>query len=178
MINRRTFLSTATASAALAALGIPVEALATNRIKLGNAAPFSFEALIAQVRVSAQSPYQPQNKPPAAILDKIDYEAHGKIKFNTDAALFANGPGKFPVTFFHLGRFFQIGKQATRCHSRQDRLRSPWQDQVQYRCGLVRQWPRQVSGHFFPSRAFLSGASAYVCAGRRWQQCARARDSV
>ncbi|WP_016832829.1 glucan biosynthesis protein [Herbaspirillum lusitanum] len=107
MINRRTFLSSATATAALAALGIPPEALAANRIKLGNPAPFSFDALISQVRTAAQSPYKPQNKPPADILDKIDYEAHGKIKFNTDSSLFANGPGQFPVTFFHLGRFFQ-----------------------------------------------------------------------
>jgi len=101
------FLSSATASAALAALGIPPAALAANRIKLGNAAPFSFETLIAQVRSTAQSPYKAQNKPPAEILDKIDYEAHGKIKFDTNAALFANGPGQFPVTFFHLGRYFQ-----------------------------------------------------------------------
>src|SRR5450830_656674 len=107
MINRRTFLSSATATAALAALGIPPEALAANRIKLGNPAPFSFDALIAQARTTAQSPYKAQNKPPADILDKIDYEAHGKIKFNTDSSLFADGPGQFPVTFFHLGRFFQ-----------------------------------------------------------------------
>ncbi|WP_050476548.1 glucan biosynthesis protein [Herbaspirillum rhizosphaerae] len=107
MINRRTFLSSATATAALAALGIPPEALAANRIKLGNPAPFSFDALIAQARTTAQSPYKAQNKPPAEILDKIDYEAHGKIRFNTDSSLFADGPGQFPVTFFHLGRFFQ-----------------------------------------------------------------------
>eukprot|EP01042_Synura_sphagnicola_P012452 gene12452-15846_t len=107
MINRRTFISSAAATAALAALGLPAEAFAANRLKLGQAAPFSFETLIAQVRAMATAPYQAQSKPPAEILDKIDYEAHGKIKFNTDAALFADGPGQFPVTFFHLGRYFQ-----------------------------------------------------------------------
>ena len=107
MMNRRTFLRSAGATAALAALGLSPEALAAQRLKLGKAAPFSFETLIAQARTAAQSPYQPQAKPPAAILDKIDYEEHGKIRFNTDAALFADGPGQFPVTFFHLGRFFQ-----------------------------------------------------------------------
>ena len=107
MINRRTFLSSAATGAALAALGLPAKAFAANRLKLGQATPFSFEALIAQVRVMAGAPYQPQGKPPADILDKIDYEAHGKIKFNTDAALFADAPGQFPVTFFHLGRYFQ-----------------------------------------------------------------------
>lgn len=107
MINRRTFLSSASATAALAALGVAPGALAAGRIKLGNAAPFSFDALIATVRESAQTPYRAQNKPPADILEKIDYEAHGKIRYNTDSALFADGPGQFPVTFFHLGRFFQ-----------------------------------------------------------------------
>lgn len=107
MINRRTFLSSATATAALAALGIAPEALAESRIKLGDAAPFSFDALITQARTTAQQPYKVQTKPPADILEKIDYEAHGKIKFNTRSALFADGPGQFPVTFFHLGRFFQ-----------------------------------------------------------------------
>jgi len=107
MINRRTFISSAATTAALAALGLPAEAFAANHLKLGQAAPFSFETLIAQVRAMAAAPYQPQGKPPAEILDKINYEAHGKIKFNTDTALFANGPGQFPVTFFHLGRYFQ-----------------------------------------------------------------------
>jgi len=104
MINRRTFLGSA---AALAALGLPAAAFSDNRLKLGQATAFSFETLIAQARDMAQAPYQQQAKAPAAILDKIDYEAHGKIKFKTDAALFAQGPGQFPVTFFHLGRYFQ-----------------------------------------------------------------------
>lgn len=107
MISRRTFLSTATATAALAALGIPLEALAGNRIKLGSANPFSFDALIAQAREASRLPYKPQSKPPAEILDKINYETHGKIKFDTDYSLYANGPGQYPVTFFHLGKYFQ-----------------------------------------------------------------------
>jgi glucans biosynthesis protein len=32
---------------------------------------------------------------PAEVLDKIDYEAHGKIRFKTADALFADGPGAF-----------------------------------------------------------------------------------
>ena len=107
MINRRTFLHSAAATATLLSLGVPLEALADNRVKLGKAANFSFEALIAQAQAQAQKPYQAQPTAPREILEKIDYEAHGKIKFNTDYALFANGPGQFPVTFFHLGRFFQ-----------------------------------------------------------------------
>jgi glucans biosynthesis protein len=40
-------------------------------------------------------------------VKRIDYEAHGKIRFKTDHALFAQGVGTYPVTFFHLGMFFQ-----------------------------------------------------------------------
>lgn len=107
MINRRNFLTASSTSLALAALGITPAALAARRIKLGNAAPYSFDALVEQARVAAGQPYV---APPALsreVLQRIDYDAHGKIKFKTDYALFADGPGQFPVTFFHLGRYFQ-----------------------------------------------------------------------
>src|SRR6202012_4785572 len=42
-----------------------------------------------------------------SVLERIDYAEHGKIKFNTDFALFRDGPGDFPVTFFHLGKYFR-----------------------------------------------------------------------
>ncbi len=38
---------------------------------------------------------------------RINYEEWGKIKYRDAFALFANGPGPFPITFFHLGLFFQ-----------------------------------------------------------------------
>ncbi|MBB5392276.1 MULTISPECIES: glucan biosynthesis protein [unclassified Herbaspirillum] len=106
MLTRRRFLTSATAAAALAALGIAPETIAAGRIKTGPAERFSFDALIARARDMAKTPYNPHNKVPRDILDRIDYEAHGKIRFNTDYALFANGPGQFPLTFFHLGKFF------------------------------------------------------------------------
>ncbi len=108
MMKRRDFLTAGSAAAALAALGIPVEALAANRLKLGVASNFSFDTLITQAQTMAKSAYQPPTPLSREILEKIDYEQHGKIHFNTDTALFANGPGSFPVTFFHLGRYFQI----------------------------------------------------------------------
>ncbi|MDW3680559.1 glucan biosynthesis protein D [Cupriavidus sp. CV2] len=113
MMNRRTLLVSATASAALAALGITPTVLAAGRIKLGDARPFSFDALIERARAVAGKPYVPPATAPADMLNKIDYEAHGKIGFKTDEALFADGPGQFPVTFFHLGNFF---RQPVRMH--------------------------------------------------------------
>jgi len=107
MINRRNFLTSATAAAALSALGLPTAAIAADRIKLGSASDFSFDTLISKARALAQTAYKPQAAPPREILEKIDYEAHGKIRFYTSHALFGNGPGQFAVTFFHLGRFFQ-----------------------------------------------------------------------
>lgn len=107
MVTRRTLLASASVTATLAALGITPEALAADRVKLGDAAPFSFDALIERARTMAGKPYTPPATAPADILSKIDYEAHGKIKFDTAHALFADGPGQFPVTFFHLGTFFR-----------------------------------------------------------------------
>jgi glucans biosynthesis protein len=50
-------------------------------------------------------PYAGPAHPAPDVLRKIDYEAWGKITFNSDHALFNDG--RFPVTFFHLGMFFQ-----------------------------------------------------------------------
>src|SRR3954447_6749330 len=101
MIDRRSFL--AGAVGALAASG----AVKGEELRLGPAAPFSFEGLKQRAQAMSRAPYAPPPRPPAEILHDIDYDAHGKIKFRTDLALWANGPGVFPVTFFHLGRYFQ-----------------------------------------------------------------------
>ena len=107
MINRRSFLSAGSAAAALAALGLSPEALAARHIRLGDADDFSFEGLIEEARALAGKPYAPPPALSREVLDAIDYEQHGKIKFNSEYALFADGPGQYPVTFFHLGRYFQ-----------------------------------------------------------------------
>ncbi|WP_020647956.1 glucan biosynthesis protein [Solimonas variicoloris] len=107
MLSRRRFIAASTSMAALAALGLSPESLARQGLRLGKTRPFSFDALVAQARALAAAPYAPPPKLPREVLERIDYEAHGKIHFKTDEALFADGPGPFPVTFFHLGRYFQ-----------------------------------------------------------------------
>ncbi|MCI0598659.1 MAG: glucan biosynthesis protein D [Beijerinckiaceae bacterium] len=103
-LDRRSVLKAA------ASLGLmPVGAnmgLAASAMKLGPPAPFSFEGLKATARHMANGPYLGPARPSPDIVSKINYEAWGKIKFNMDRALFAGGPGKFPVSFFHLGLFF------------------------------------------------------------------------
>ncbi len=70
------------------------------------AGPFSFEGLIEQAQVDALKPYRYPDADSDALLTKLDYAAHGQIRFKPELALFAKGPGQFPVTFFHLGSFF------------------------------------------------------------------------
>jgi glucans biosynthesis protein len=107
MLHRRTLLTAGASSAALAALGLSKEALAQSGLKLGSAKPFSFEALMAQAQALGAKPFVPPPPLPADVLERIDYETLGQVKYKSEFALFKDGPGPFPVTFFHMGRFFQ-----------------------------------------------------------------------
>lgn len=98
-------------------------------MKFGRVQPFSFASLIERARQLAGQPYVAPPAPPQSILEKIDYSAHGKIRFRTDYALFADGPGQFPVTFFHLGRFFQT---PVRMHVVAGRGESQTASEIQY----------------------------------------------
>jgi glucans biosynthesis protein len=102
--DRRTVLKTL--AGATAAAGIAGPAVADG-LNLAPPEPFSFDILKQIAKDLAGKPYKGPGRPSPEILAKIDYDAWGKIKFNTDHAIFANGPGRFPITFFHLGMFFQ-----------------------------------------------------------------------
>ncbi len=108
MLNRRSFIASAAAGTALlGASGFSSSALAQAKLKFGRQEAFTFEALKARAKQMAGRPYAAPQTAQREILEAIDYDAHGKIKYNTDLALFADGPGDHPVTFFHLGRYFQ-----------------------------------------------------------------------
>jgi len=105
--DRRAFLKAAAATGALGALGAPASAQSgDNGIKYGPSRPFSFEALKEEARRLIAEPYRPQSVPDPEVTGKIDYEAWGKITYNTDHALYATSKEKFPIEFFHLGKFF------------------------------------------------------------------------
>lgn len=74
-------------------------------LKFGRPAAFSFEALKAVAKTRAARPYVKPVPLDAAILNQLDYAGWGDIHFNPDFALYKDGP--LPVTFFHLGAFFQ-----------------------------------------------------------------------
>ncbi|MGI8570407.1 MAG: glucan biosynthesis protein [Methylocella sp.] len=102
--DRRSVLK---AAAALGLLGANAgQGFAADAMKLGPAVPFSFDTLKAMARRMAREPYAGPARPSPDIVAKINYEAWGKIKFDMDHALFADGPGRFPVSFFHLGMYF------------------------------------------------------------------------
>ena len=106
--DRRLFLQGAVSLPALMALGLPAAAFADEgALSFGPVKPFSFGALVERARKSASEAYVPPEKPSPDITSKLTYEELGKIKFKTEDALWANGPAPFPVTFFHLGTFFQ-----------------------------------------------------------------------
>ncbi len=109
ILDRRTFsknLALATVAGLAATGGAPALALAQG-LKLGPSKPFSFDLLKAQARTMAAQAYRGPATPAPDLLYKIDYEAWGHIHFNDAYALYADGPNRFPVSFFHLGRFFK-----------------------------------------------------------------------
>ncbi|HMK89208.1 MAG TPA: glucan biosynthesis protein D [Methylocystis sp.] len=116
--DRREFLKGAAATSALGALyASPARGQDDAALKFGPSRPFSFEALKQEARRLIGEPYRPQSVPDPEITSKIDYEAWGKITYNTDHALYAVGKEKFPVEFFHLGMFF---KKAVRIYAVED----------------------------------------------------------
>lgn len=104
-MDRRDFLTGAAAAAWLAQAGFP--AFAAPALKLGAPVPFSRDALLALAAERAARPYQAPPQPAPDIVGKLDYDAWGKVRYRPDRALFAEGPGRFPVTFFPLGMFFR-----------------------------------------------------------------------
>jgi glucans biosynthesis protein len=106
-VDRRQVLkamSIASAAGLLPASFTPAQA--ASGLTLGAPEAFSFDGLkIVAAELAAQA-YVAPRRPAPEIVSKIDYERWGQITFNTGSALFANGPGQFPVTFFHIGKFF------------------------------------------------------------------------
>lgn len=104
-LNRRTLLGTTAAFATCAALTLPARAEAPAPVVSGSG-PFSFDALVARAEAAARAPYAPPYRPMPEVTAGLDYEKWGAIRFRTDEAPFAE-TGAYPVTFFHLGQYFQ-----------------------------------------------------------------------
>lgn len=111
VVDRRGLLALAlaqTAATGLAAGRVEAQApAAPDGLMFTAPAPFSFDALKARAREIGAQPYVPPPRPAPEIVNRIDYATHGGLRFKPELALFGRGPGQFPVTFFHLGQYFQ-----------------------------------------------------------------------
>jgi glucans biosynthesis protein len=115
--NRRQFLGLLAAAAASSTIPWSNAMSAEAGLALGKASAFSWEGLIDEARRLALQPYQAAAQPNHEVLEQIDWAAHGKIHFKPQDALFADGPGQYPIAFFHPGRFFQSPVQMFRLDS-------------------------------------------------------------
>jgi periplasmic glucans biosynthesis protein len=106
-LDRRTLLKGAAVSAVGLASGASAEALAADGLRFADPVAFSYDLLKSRAKEMARGPYVGPGRPAPDILKQINYEEWGKIRFRTDRALFADGPQRYPLSFFHLGLFFQ-----------------------------------------------------------------------
>ncbi|MDE2577537.1 MAG: glucan biosynthesis protein D [Hyphomicrobiales bacterium] len=109
-IDRRDILKAAAAGAGALASGA---AQAAQPLKYGAAMPFSFDWLKSEAKRLAGQPYRAPAQPAPDIVSQLNYDEWGKIKFDMDSAVYAQGPQRFPITFFHLGKFFRKGIQVS-----------------------------------------------------------------
>lgn len=124
-VTRRRFMNTLMALGALGIAPAGGGAWAANKgdgaLTLADPKPFDFAALVDYARQAASKPYAPPELSVPDITEQIGYSEHGKISFPPERALFREGEGIYPATFFHLGRFFQ---RPVRIHAVQDGMAS------------------------------------------------------
>jgi periplasmic glucans biosynthesis protein len=71
-------------------------------LTLGQAHPFSFDRLRGMARARAGSSYKPPERPAQDIVRTINFDVAQKIHFRPEFALWANGPGPYPIRLFNL----------------------------------------------------------------------------
>jgi periplasmic glucans biosynthesis protein len=67
-------------------------------------APFSFDLLADRAKALALAPFVPTPVEQPEVLERVDYDAHWRIRFRPEATVMA---GSTPVQFFHLGTYFR-----------------------------------------------------------------------
>ncbi|SMF82332.1 glucans biosynthesis protein [Tistlia consotensis] len=75
--------------------------------RLGDPVPFDRSALVDRARALAGEAYEAPEPRAAEALDKIDYDAYNELKYKASRALW-QGEVRYPVQFFHLGRYFKL----------------------------------------------------------------------
>lgn len=80
---------------------------ANDALVFGEAKPFTFDALVERARTMAKQTYLEPTLTAPEIVEQIDYDAHGKLQYRRDNSPYGDGSGAYPLTFFHLGRYFR-----------------------------------------------------------------------
>jgi glucans biosynthesis protein len=105
-LQRRRVLQAGAALALAPVLLRSTQASMPDALRYGEAQPFSFDHLIDLARSMAAKPYVAPPRPDPGIVQQIDYDAYGKIRFRPELALYGQGGGAYPITFMHVGNFF------------------------------------------------------------------------
>ncbi len=71
----------------------------------GDAQPFDFVTLRKMAKDLAAKSYVAAKTPAPDLVSKIDFDVAQKVKFRADHALWADGPGPFPIRLFHVDKF-------------------------------------------------------------------------
>jgi periplasmic glucans biosynthesis protein len=103
-VDRRSLL-VATLSSTLAAAGITPR---QGEVSLGPSHPFSYAWLRNRALQLAGQAYVEPVPPARDVVQSIDFALSQKIKFRPEYALWANGPGNYPVRFFHLNKYADV----------------------------------------------------------------------
>ncbi|MEQ9607034.1 MAG: glucan biosynthesis protein D, partial [Kiloniellaceae bacterium] len=104
-LDRRTLRQVFLAAGAARLVGGAAPAAAQAQgLSFGPAQAFSYDWLKQHARDLAAQPYEAPPRPDPAIVERIDYDAHGKLRFRKDFALYREG--RYPISFQHVGRFF------------------------------------------------------------------------
>ena len=105
-VDRRFLIAALSMAGALPGLASPARAAAgASQLTLGRPFAFSFDHLKQLAQTKVAQPYSPPPAVSPEVLQQLSYAAWGAISFDTDYALFKDS--RLPVTFFHLGRYFQ-----------------------------------------------------------------------
>lgn len=104
-LTRRHFLQLTLALNALPLLRVSSASAASN-LNFGPATPFNFELLKNMARDLASREYVSPPRPNPEIVAQIDYDAHGKLKYRKESALWADSGSIYPITFQHVGMYF------------------------------------------------------------------------
>jgi periplasmic glucans biosynthesis protein len=105
-VHRRQFVGLSAATLFGLSAGVRASlAQGADNLQFGPPQPFSFDWLRQQAGQRAKTAYEAPRAPLADVVQGIDFDAIQKIQFRKQCALWRDGPGSFPVSFFHLNKF-------------------------------------------------------------------------